>query len=250
MQYSVTVNNARLDSVETAIGTAPTLNPENADSLASSALVQSPGVSATVTLNEDPDTLAAQATADTVATVEAVVTLTEAPDALSADAAIGDELSDSWTAWGDSWGDAWGFSWGVFNEPYPSLSPGVRLFVLAELHMVFVQSEVEQIIAVAELNSLSVLDAASAHFLAITQGTGTGVDRIIFASQMTVSLEDDQVSVIQRRCEREVDWTPPETTATPSDQPNCITAHTTEPCVVVCLKPTVVRLVMDEIPAA
>lgn len=26
MQYSVTVNNARLDSVETAIGTAPTLN--------------------------------------------------------------------------------------------------------------------------------------------------------------------------------------------------------------------------------
>ena len=140
---------------------------ENADSLASSAVVQSAGVSATVTLNESPDTLAAQATADTVATVEAVVTLTEAPDALSADAAIGDELSDSWTAWGDSWGDAWGFSWGVFNEPYPSLSPGVRLFVLAELHRVFVQFEVEQIIAVAELNSLSVLDAASALSLTV-----------------------------------------------------------------------------------
>ena len=65
----------------------------------------------------------------------------------------------------------------------------------------------------------------AAHLLAITQGTGTGVDRIVFASQMTVSLEDDQVSVIQRRCEREVDGTPPETTATPSDQPNCITAY-------------------------
>ena len=65
----------------------------------------------------------------------------------------------------------------------------------------------------------------AAHLLAITQGTGTGVDRIIFASHMAVSVEDDQVSVIQRRCEREVDGTPPETTATPSDQPNCITAY-------------------------
>ena len=75
------------------------------------------------------------------------------------------------------------------------------------------------------LSGLSGSHSARAHFLAITQGTGTGVDRLVFASQMTVSIEDNQVSVIQRRGEREVDWTPPETTATPSDQPNCITAY-------------------------
>lgn len=38
--------------------------------------------------------------------------------------------------------------------------------------------------------------SALAHLLAITQGTGTGVDRIIFASQMTVSLENDQLTVV------------------------------------------------------
>ena len=108
MQYSVTVNNARLDAVETAIG-----------------------------------------------------------DALSADAAIGDELSDSWTAWGDSWGDSWGLSWGVFEQPYTELKPNLKLFVRTELHKLFVQFEVEQIIAVAELNSLSVLDAASALSLTV-----------------------------------------------------------------------------------
>ena len=75
------------------------------------------------------------------------------------------------------------------------------------------------------LSGLAGDHAAREHFLAITQGTGMGVDRIIFASQMAVSIEDDQLSVIQRRGEREVDGTPPETTATPSDQPNCITAY-------------------------
>ena len=75
------------------------------------------------------------------------------------------------------------------------------------------------------LSGLAGDHAAREHFLAITQGTGMGVDRIIFASQMTVSLEDYRVLVVQRRCEREVDGTPPETTATPSDQPNCITAY-------------------------
>ena len=142
--------------------------------------------------------------------IEATVALAEAPDALSADAAIGDELSDSWTAWGESWGDAWGFSWGVFNEPYPSLSPGVRLFVLAELHKLFVQFEVEQIIAVAESNNLSVLRAAS-------------------ALSMVVSVEDDQLSVIQRPSELSVSAVRAQTEATQKDKPNRITARSSLP---------------------
>ena len=56
--------------------------------------------------------------------------------------------------------------------------------------------------------------SALAHLLAVTQGTGTGVDRIVFASQMTVSLEDDQVSVIQRPSELSVSATRAQTEAT------------------------------------
>lgn len=46
------------------------------------------------------------------------------------------------------------------------------------------------------LSGLLGAHSARAHFLAITQGTGTGVDKIIFASQMTVSLENDQLTVV------------------------------------------------------
>lgn len=62
--------------------------------------------------------------------------------------------------WADGfWAD--GF-WGVFEQPYTELKPNLKLFVLAELSKVFVHSDVEQIIAVAEANNLSVLRAASA----------------------------------------------------------------------------------------
>lgn len=46
-----------------------------------------------------------------------------------------------------------------------------------------------------ELSGLS-SGSALAHLLAITQGTGTGVDKVVFASQMTVCLENDQFSVV------------------------------------------------------
>ena len=67
--------------------------------------------------------------------------------------------------------------------------------------------------------------SALAHLLAVTQGTGTGVDRIIFASQMTVSLEDDQVSVIQRPSELSVSAAPAQMQTTQQDKPNRITAR-------------------------
>ena len=60
----------------------------------------------------------------------------------------------------------------------------------------------------------------AAHLLAITQGTGTGVDRIVFASQMAVSVEDDQVSVIQRPSELSVSAACAQTEATQADKPN------------------------------
>ena len=66
---------------------------------------------------------------------------------------------------------------------------------------------------------------ALAHLLAVTQGTGMGVDRIIFASQMAVSIEDDQVSVIQRPSELSVLATPAQMQTTQQDKPNRITAR-------------------------
>ena len=67
--------------------------------------------------------------------------------------------------------------------------------------------------------------SALAHLLAVTQGTGTGVDRIIFASQMAVSIEDDQVSVIQRPSELSVSAAPAQMQTTQQDKPNRITAR-------------------------
>lgn len=49
-----------------------------------------------------------------------------------------------------------------------------------------------------QLSGLLGAHSARAHFLAITQGTGTGVDRLIFASQMTVCLDDPQIALIDR----------------------------------------------------
>ena len=72
-----------------------------------------------------------------------------------------------WSA--EFWADGfWSYGfWGVFEQPYTELKPNLKLFVRTELHKLFVQFEVEQIIAVAELNSLSVLDAASALSLTV-----------------------------------------------------------------------------------
>lgn len=67
--------------------------------------------------------------------------------------------------------------------------------------------------------------SALAHLLAVTQGTGTGVDRISFASQMAVIIEDDQVSVIQRPSELSVSATPAQMQTTQQDKPNRITAR-------------------------
>ena len=67
--------------------------------------------------------------------------------------------------------------------------------------------------------------SALAHLLAVTQGTGMGVDRIIFASQMTVCIEDDQVSVIQRPSELSVSAAPAQMQTTQQDKPNRITAR-------------------------
>lgn len=74
------------------------------------------------------------------------------------------------------------------------------------------------------LSGLSGAHSARDHFLAITQGTG--VDRLIFASSMVVSVEDDQLSVIQIPSELSVSATRAQTETAHTDKPNRITAMT------------------------
>ena len=79
-----------------------------------------------------------------------------------------------------------------------------------------------------ELSGLSGV-SARAHFLAITQGTGTGVDRIIFASRMTVSIEAPQIAHLQRDPTRAETIRPETTDATKRDRPNRVYALTRTP---------------------
>lgn len=48
-----------------------------------------------------------------------------------------------------------------------------------------------------ELGGLPGAHSARAHFLAITQGTGTGVDRTLFASQFSVQIEEPTACAVQ-----------------------------------------------------
>lgn len=102
---------------------------------------------------------------------------------------------------GGFWSD--GF-WGVFEQPYTELKPNLKLFVLAELSKVFVHSDVEQIIAVAEANNLSVLRVARSMW------------------RMTVSLEDDQITAVQREAGSVAFVAPEESTTAHESKPERI----------------------------
>lgn len=92
---------------------------------------------------------------------------------------------------GGFWSD--GF-WGVFEQPYTELKPNLKLFVRTELHKLFVQFEVEQIIAVAEANNLSVLRAASALSMAVrVEGS-----RLLVAHQPLANRAASALSIFTR----------------------------------------------------
>ena len=114
-----------------------------------------------------------------ISTVATLTSTGSAPGMMSGTAALAISTTATIThtapvATGNFWADGFwsagfwadGF-WGVFEQPYTELKPNLKLFVLAELSKVFVHSDVEQIIAVAEANNLSVLRAASALSMAV-----------------------------------------------------------------------------------
>ena len=62
-------------------------------------------------------------------------------------------------AWGLSWAGAWGEAWFLLNQPYQELSLKGQVFVRSYLTRIHSVEVAEQIVAVAALNNISVLDA-------------------------------------------------------------------------------------------
>lgn len=62
-------------------------------------------------------------------------------------------------AWGLSWGGAWGEAWLLLNQPYQELSLKGQVFVRSYLTSIHSVEVVEQIVSVAALNNISVIDA-------------------------------------------------------------------------------------------
>ena len=63
-------------------------------------------------------------------------------------------------AWGLSWAGAWGEAWLLLNQPYQELSLKGQVFVRSYLTRIHSVEVAEQIVSVAALNNISVLDAA------------------------------------------------------------------------------------------
>ena len=62
-------------------------------------------------------------------------------------------------AWGLSWGGAWGEAWILLNQPYQELSLKGQIFVRSYLTSIHSVEVVEQIVSVAAVNNISVIDA-------------------------------------------------------------------------------------------
>lgn len=61
--------------------------------------------------------------------------------------------------WGLSWGGTWGEAWLLLNQPYQELSIKGQVFVRSYLTHIHSVEVAEQIISVAALNNISVIDA-------------------------------------------------------------------------------------------
>ena len=72
-------------------------------------------------------------------------------------------------AWGLSWGGAWGEAWLLLNQPYQELSLKGQVFVRSYLTSIHSVEVAEQIVSVAAVNNISVIDAE----VVVTAATGT-----------------------------------------------------------------------------
>ena len=86
--------------------------------------------------------------------------------------------------WGLSWGGAWGEAWLLLNRPYQELSLKGQVFVRSYLTSIHSIEVAEQIVSVAALNNISVIDAEVV---------------------VTVSSSEDRREVVKKRSPNKVD---------------------------------------------
>ena len=87
-------------------------------------------------------------------------------------------------AWGLSWGGAWGEAWLLLNQPYQELSLKGQVFVRSYLTSIHSVEVAEQIVSVAAVNNISVIDAEVV---------------------VTVSFSEDRREVVKRRVQRKIE---------------------------------------------
>ena len=85
-------------------------------------------------------------------------------------------------AWGLSWGGAWGEAWFLLNQPYQELSLKGQIFVRSYLTSIHSSEVVEQIVSIAALNNISVIDA----------------EVVVTAKQTVAPVEAVRLSVIRK----------------------------------------------------
>ena len=78
---------------------------------------------------------------------------------ISSSGSIGVSLPGADDCWGASWGGTWGVSWGYLEIPYQELSLKGQVFVRSYLTSIHSVEVVEQIVSVAAVNNISVIDA-------------------------------------------------------------------------------------------
>lgn len=78
----------------------------------------------------------------------------------------------------------------------------------------------QKLVELSGLSGVSALD----HLLAITQGSGTGPAKTVFASQMVVRVDEPTIVVTQRMAEHAVTTLLAATEMTQQDKPNRITS--------------------------
>ena len=124
-------------------------------------------------------------------------------------------------AWGLSWAGAWGEAWPLLNQPYQELSLKGQVFVRSYLTSIHSVEVAEQIVSVAALNNISVIDAEAAVTAKLAHEPMYSIEcerepeelvTIDRATYLSVSVSAPRieavhmsVSVSARRCERDVE---------------------------------------------
>ena len=128
-----------------------------------------------------------------------------------------DEESTSNSAWGISWGDSWGNSWGAFTTPFQKLDFSKQLFVRSALNTLYTKSAVEQIVAYASTENISVMEAL--------QQLTVRFDPV----EQTVSTHRERPAIYSPPALREVVSISAPVTSEISDQQKSITVFQTTP---------------------